>query len=102
MHQFNDLDKSQSESICQMVSNLREYGFDPKRDVIVTSQRGIKDDDSMEDLLDENDKKRIHGNLVDKYELYFRTEDEAEARLFAEKSNKTLEQLRHTFLKMFA
>jgi len=55
VHEFNDLDKSQSESISQMVSNLREYGFDPKRDVIVTSQRGVKDGEPMEDLLDEED-----------------------------------------------
>ena len=101
VHEFNDLDKSQSESISQMVSNLREYGFDPKRDVIVTSQRGIKDGEPMEDLLDEDDKKRIHGNVVDKYELYFRTEDEKDARLSAKKSNKTLEQLRNNFLNMF-
>lgn len=101
VHEFNDLDKSQSESISQMVSNLREYRFDPKRDVIVTSQRGIKDGKPMEDLLDEDDKKRIHGNVVDRYELYFRAEDEKEARLSAEKSNKTLEQLRNNFLNMF-
>jgi superfamily II DNA or RNA helicase len=101
VHEFNDLDKSQSESISQMVSNLREYGFDPKRDIIVTSQRGINDGQNMEDLLDEDDKKRIHGNVVDKYELFFKTENEKEARLSAEKSNKTIEQLRETFLNMF-
>jgi hypothetical protein len=101
VHEFNDLDKSQSESISQMVSNLREYGFDPKRDIIVTSQRGIGDGESMEDLLDEDDKSRIHGNVVDKYELFFKTENEKEARLSAEKSNKTIEQLRETFLNMF-
>lgn len=101
VHEFNDLDKSQSESISQMVSNLREYGFDPKRDVIVTSQRGIKDGEPMEDLLDEDDKKRIHGNVVDRYELYFRTEDEKDARLSAQKSNKTFEQLNNYFLNMF-
>lgn len=101
VHEFNDLDKSQSESISQMVSNLREYGFDPKRDVIVTSQRGMKDGEPMEDLLDEDDKKRIHGNIVDRYELYFRTEDEKEARLSAEKSDKTFEELNDYFLNMF-
>jgi superfamily II DNA or RNA helicase len=101
VHEFNDLDKSQSESISQMVSNLREYGFDPKRDVIITSQRGVKDGEPMEDLLDTDDKKRIHGNVIDRYELYFRTEDEKEARLFVKKSNKTLEQLRDNFLNMF-
>lgn len=101
VHEFNDLDKSQSESISQMVSNLREYGFDPKRDVIVTSQRGVKDGEPMEDLLDENDKKRIHGNVVDRYELYFRTESEKDARLSAEKSNRTFEQLNDYFLNMF-
>jgi superfamily II DNA or RNA helicase len=101
VHEFNDLDKSQSESISQMVSNLREYGFDPKRDVIVTSQRGVVDGEPMEDLLGEDDKRRIHGKLVDKYELYFRTEDEKDARLSAKKSNKTFEQLNDYFLNMF-
>jgi superfamily II DNA/RNA helicase len=101
VHEFNDLDKSQSESISQMVSNLREYGFDPKRDVIVSSQRGIVNGEPMEDLLDEDDKQRIHGKIVDKYELYFRTEDEKYARLSAKKSNKTFEQLNNYFLNMF-
>lgn len=101
VHEFNDLDKSQSEGICQMVSNFREYGFDPKRDVIVTSQRGIGDETQMEDLLTEDEKKRIHGNLVDKYELYFRIEDENEARLSAEQSNKTLLELRNSLRKRF-
>ena len=101
VHDFNDLDKSQSESISQMVSNLREYGFDPKRDVIVTSQRGMVDGEPMEDLLDEDDKRRIHGKVVDKYELYFRTEDEKDARLSAKRSNKTFEQLNDYFLNMF-
>lgn len=101
VHEFNDLDKSQSESISQMVSNLREYGFDPKRDVIVTSQRGVVDGEPMEDLLDENDKKRIHGKFIERQELYYRTEKEEEARLSAQESNKTLEQLRNNFLNMF-
>jgi hypothetical protein len=101
VHEFNDLDKSQSESILQMVSNLREYGFDPKRDVTVNSQRGIKDSEDMEDLLNNDDKKRILGNLIDKYELYFKTEDEKEARLSAKKSNKTFEELNNYFLNKF-
>ena len=101
VHEFNDLDKSQSESISQMVSNLREYGFDPKRDVIVTSQRGVVDGEPMEDLLDENDKKRIHGNIVDKYELYFRIESEKDARLVLETSNESFEELNNYFLNLF-
>jgi hypothetical protein len=59
------------------------------------------DGNPMEDLLDEDDKKRIHGKLVDKYELYFRTEDEKDARLSAKRSNKTFEQLNDYFLNMF-
>jgi len=101
VHEFNDLDKSQSEEISKMVSHLREYGFDPKRDVIVTSQRGVEDGESMEDLLNNDDKKRILGNLIDKYELYFKTEDEKEARLSAKKSNKTFEELNNYFLNIF-
>jgi hypothetical protein len=101
VHQFNDLDKSQSESILEMVSNLREYGFNPKQDIIISSQRGINDKESMEDLLDDDSKNKIHSSIIDRYELYFKTEDEREARLSAKKSNKTIEQLRKDFLNMF-
>jgi hypothetical protein len=84
-----------------MVSNFREYGFDPKRDIIVTSQRGIGDEASMEDLLDEDSKRRIHGKVIDKYELYFRTESEKDARLSAEKSDKSIEEFRNELSNIF-
>jgi hypothetical protein len=102
VHEFNDLDKSQSESSSHIVSNFREYGFDPKRDVIVTSQRGMVDGEPMEDLLDEDDKRKIHGKVVDRYELYFRTESEKDARLSAEKSDKSIEELRNELSNIFA
>lgn len=100
VHDFNDLDKSHTESISRMVSNLREYGFDPKRDVIISSQKGVNEPDEMEDLT-EDEKREIHENIVDRYELYFRVEDEKDARLSAKRGNKTLEELRNNFLNMF-
>ena len=75
--------------------------FNPKEDVIISSQRGMQNGELMEDLLSEDDKKRIHDKVIDKYELYFRTEDEKKARLSAYESSKSLEQLRNSFLNMF-
>ena len=100
-HKYNDIDKSQSDAISEMVSHLREYGFDPVRDVIISEQRGIMDDEPMEDLLDDSTKRIIHGKLVDEYELYFRLEDEKDARLTALESNEPIEKLRSDFLNEF-
>ena len=100
-HKYNDIDKSQSDAISEMVSHLREYGFDPVRDVIISEQRGIMDDEPMEDLLADSTKRIIHGKLVDEYELYFRLEDEKDARLTALESNEPIEKLRSDFLNEF-
>jgi len=99
-HMYNDIDKSQADNISEMVSHMREYGFDPKRDIIISEQRGIKGDDQMEDLLDDSDKRRILGKVEEEYILYFRVEDEKDAIETAKKSNKTLEQYNDHFLEM--
>lgn len=101
LHEFNDLDASQSEGISQLVFNMREYGFDPKRDVIISTNRGIFDGEDMENLLENDDVRRIHGRLIDKYELYFKAESEKDARLSVESSDQTIEQLNQYFLNLF-
>jgi len=100
-HKYNDIDKSQSDAISEMISHLREYGFDPVRDVTISEQRGISEKEPMEDLLDDPTKRIIHGQLVDEYELYFRLEDEKDARLTALESNEPIEKLRSDFLNEF-
>jgi superfamily II DNA or RNA helicase len=101
LHEFNDLDTSQSEGISQLVFNMRQYGFDPKRDVIISTNRGIFDGEDMENLLENDDIRKIQGKLIDKYELYFRAESEKDARLSVESSDQTLEQLNQYFLDLF-
>jgi superfamily II DNA or RNA helicase len=100
-HKYNDTDKSQADSISEMIGHLREYDFDPKRDITISEQRGIKDDDPMEDLLDDTKKTKLLGKVVDGAILRHEVECESDARLASLESNKSLEDLRNDFLSEF-
>jgi superfamily II DNA or RNA helicase len=101
VHQFNDIEGSQSEEITQMVSNLREFGFEPHEDVIIDTQNGISEKTELDNLLDEDDKRRLAGKLIEKYEIHYRIEKEKDASLFAEQSNETIEELEEFFYSKF-
>jgi superfamily II DNA or RNA helicase len=101
VHQFNDIEGSQSEEITQMVSNLREFGFEPHEDIIIDTQNGISEKTELDNLLDEDDKRRLAGKLIEKYEIHYRIEKEKDASLFAEQSNETIEELEEFFYSKF-
>jgi len=100
LHEFNETDKSQSEGLAMMVNNLREYGFDPSRDIIIKSQRGSGESEELEILtLDDIDKTKKR--LVSKYETWFKVEAEHQARLSANISDKTFTEMDHVMLSYF-
>ena len=101
VHQFNDIEGSQSEEITQMVSNLREFGFQPNEDIIIATQNGVKDKSELDNPPDEDDKRRLFGKLIEKYEIHYRIEKEKDASLFAETSNETIEELEEFFYSKF-
>ena len=101
VHQFNDIEGSQSEEITQMVSNLREFGFEPHEDIIIDTQNGISEKTELDNLLDDDDKRRLSGKLIEKYEIHYRIEKEKDASLFAEQSNETIEELEEFFYSKF-
>jgi len=101
VHQFNDIEGSHSEEITQMVSNLREFGFEPHEDIIIDTQNGISEKTELDNLLDEDDKRRLSGKLIEKYEIHYRIEKEKDASLFAEQSNETIEELEEFFYSKF-
>jgi superfamily II DNA or RNA helicase len=101
VHQFNDIEGSQSEEITQMVSNLREFGFEPNEDIIIDTQNGVSEKNELDNLLDEVDKRRLLGKLIEKYQIHYRIEKEKDASLFAEQSNQTIEELEEFFFSKF-
>jgi superfamily II DNA or RNA helicase len=101
VHQFNDIEGSQSEEITQMVSNLREFGFEPNEDIIIDTQNGVSEKNQLDNLLDEVDKRRLLGKLIEKYQIHYRIEKEKDASLFAEQSNETIEELEEFFFSKF-
>jgi superfamily II DNA or RNA helicase len=101
VHQFNDIEGSQSEEITQMVSNLREFGFEPNEDIIIDTQNGLSEKNELDNLLDEVDKRRLLGKLIEKYQIHYRIEKEKDASLFAEQSNQTIEELEEFFFSKF-
>lgn len=100
-HDFSDVDKSQSGEIVHIISNLREYGFDPRQEVTIVSVKGVWEEEDPDDLLDEDDKKRIKGELVDRYLLNFRLESEKDAKLAVERGNTTLQDSIKYFKNLF-
>jgi hypothetical protein len=101
VHQFNDIEGSQSEEITQMVSNLREFGFEPHEDIIIDTQNGISEKTELDNLLDDDAKRRLSGKLIEKYEIHYRIEKEKDASLLAEQSNETIEELEEFFYSKF-
>jgi len=101
VHEYNDINKSQSNTIYEMIENLREYGFIPERDITIEQVRGISENEEMEDLLDDDKKKVIQGKLVDDWLIKYELESEKTASLSNDRFDTTDEVVIEYFNELF-